>query len=638
MSRRLDSWKEIASYLGRGVRTVQRWEREEGLPVHRLAHAERGSVYADANELTAWWESRRIKPDAKPALEADAVDEPRLHRVTNTTAATFWPALSSDARMVVYVSDAGKDGVSPQVWLQQIGGAAVQLTTGFRDCAEPSFSADDTRVIFSAWGDSSQNVYEIPALGGSPRLFKRAARSARFSPDGKWLAYIAIEPIDTVRLAPAAGGSERVVATGLVNISTVTWAHDGRRLLLVGHPNSLVDLDCWVTPIDGGAPVDTGVMRRARQRGFIVIATMPVAWAGDSIFYSAAGRQGLHVWRQRVSAETCEAIGEPEQMTPGSESAFFPAAAGGRLSYVGTHTDTNVWSAAIDPATGRAHGSLRRLTRGIGIVSHFSLSRDGRTLAYFAARTIRGELRVRDLDSGADTIVEVDLALNCGFPAISPDGRQIAFGAMVPGPPLERPVFLANLAAGETRLVSKDCGGRPRQWLDERMLLVETFGSGLNNFALVDTRDGTQRPLLSSVTRRVSNPRVSNDGRWLAFDATRPGGSPSVAIAPLDENGGTGPESAWMPVQDSASHAFWSRDGRLLYFLPTLPSADIRNRVAARRFDPSDGRVADEQFDVLTLSEMIVPAMVSAVAPIVAPGEIIFVLGDFRGDVWIMNV
>ena len=35
---RLDSWKEIAAYLGRGIRTVQRWEREEGLPVHRIAH------------------------------------------------------------------------------------------------------------------------------------------------------------------------------------------------------------------------------------------------------------------------------------------------------------------------------------------------------------------------------------------------------------------------------------------------------------------------------------------------------------------------------------------------------------------------------------------------------------------------
>jgi len=56
---RLDSWKEIASYLNRGTRTVQRWEREEGLPVHRLLHEKLGSVYAFRSELDAWWNSRR---------------------------------------------------------------------------------------------------------------------------------------------------------------------------------------------------------------------------------------------------------------------------------------------------------------------------------------------------------------------------------------------------------------------------------------------------------------------------------------------------------------------------------------------------------------------------------------------------
>ena len=170
---RLDSWKEIASYLGRGIRTVQRWEREEGLPVHRLDHAKRGSVYASRRELTAWWESRR-RPDSGSASTNAAASapprEPRSERVTATSAATFWPALSSDARMVVYVSDAGKDGESPQVWLQQVGGAAVQLTSGQRDCAEPTFSADDTRVLFTATGESTRNVYEIPTLGGQPRL------------------------------------------------------------------------------------------------------------------------------------------------------------------------------------------------------------------------------------------------------------------------------------------------------------------------------------------------------------------------------------------------------------------------------------------------------------------------------------
>ncbi|MDR3698575.1 MAG: tetratricopeptide repeat protein [Candidatus Sulfopaludibacter sp.] len=66
---RLDSWKEIAAYLKRGARTVQRWEREEGLPVHRLRHDTLGSVYAYRSELDAWWsgrgaELREPAPDA----------------------------------------------------------------------------------------------------------------------------------------------------------------------------------------------------------------------------------------------------------------------------------------------------------------------------------------------------------------------------------------------------------------------------------------------------------------------------------------------------------------------------------------------------------------------------------------------
>jgi hypothetical protein len=51
---RLDSWKEIAGYLKRGERTVRRWEQLEGLPVHRLPHARRSSVYAYPEELDAW--------------------------------------------------------------------------------------------------------------------------------------------------------------------------------------------------------------------------------------------------------------------------------------------------------------------------------------------------------------------------------------------------------------------------------------------------------------------------------------------------------------------------------------------------------------------------------------------------------
>lgn len=79
----LNSWKEIAVYLDRGVRTVQRWERDLSLPVHRIGKGDRRPVYATTNEVTFWLSTvgevshpANLKPPAeihylgKPAIEA----------------------------------------------------------------------------------------------------------------------------------------------------------------------------------------------------------------------------------------------------------------------------------------------------------------------------------------------------------------------------------------------------------------------------------------------------------------------------------------------------------------------------------------------------------------------------------------
>ncbi len=55
---RLDGWKRIANYLNRDVRTLRRWELNEGLPVHRLMHDKQGTVYAFRSELDAWRSQR----------------------------------------------------------------------------------------------------------------------------------------------------------------------------------------------------------------------------------------------------------------------------------------------------------------------------------------------------------------------------------------------------------------------------------------------------------------------------------------------------------------------------------------------------------------------------------------------------
>jgi len=67
---RLDSWKEIAAYLGRSERTAKRWENERSLPVHHLPGGGRGSVYALGAELDEWLTSAKAE-ELRNAIEAE---------------------------------------------------------------------------------------------------------------------------------------------------------------------------------------------------------------------------------------------------------------------------------------------------------------------------------------------------------------------------------------------------------------------------------------------------------------------------------------------------------------------------------------------------------------------------------------
>ncbi len=75
---RLDSWKEIAAYLKRDVRTIRRWEKAEALPIRRHVHGRGASVYAFRSELDAWWLNRHARIEAEEAAgQVEAPDESR---------------------------------------------------------------------------------------------------------------------------------------------------------------------------------------------------------------------------------------------------------------------------------------------------------------------------------------------------------------------------------------------------------------------------------------------------------------------------------------------------------------------------------------------------------------------------------
>src|SRR5215469_6281688 len=68
--RKLDGWGEIASYFRREIRTVQRWERNLGLPIHRLPVGRQSAVYAYPSELDQWYRERETKIKAEEIRHA----------------------------------------------------------------------------------------------------------------------------------------------------------------------------------------------------------------------------------------------------------------------------------------------------------------------------------------------------------------------------------------------------------------------------------------------------------------------------------------------------------------------------------------------------------------------------------------
>jgi tetratricopeptide (TPR) repeat protein len=76
--KRLDSWKEIATFFGRDERTVKRWEKERGLPVYRVPGSARGGVFAYPGELAEWLKAPNLNWEAaEAAAESSSAEEQR---------------------------------------------------------------------------------------------------------------------------------------------------------------------------------------------------------------------------------------------------------------------------------------------------------------------------------------------------------------------------------------------------------------------------------------------------------------------------------------------------------------------------------------------------------------------------------
>jgi hypothetical protein len=97
---RLDSWKSIASYLKRDVRTVIRWEQSRGLPVRRLPGEARSTVYAYTSEIDAWLGGQQEQPGAVDGEQARA-SVPRLGVWTSLRGGPLFAAIGAAAAVLL---------------------------------------------------------------------------------------------------------------------------------------------------------------------------------------------------------------------------------------------------------------------------------------------------------------------------------------------------------------------------------------------------------------------------------------------------------------------------------------------------------------------------------------------------------
>jgi Tol biopolymer transport system component len=353
---RLDSWKEIAAYLNRDVTTVQRWEKREGMPVHRHLHDRMGSVYGSRGELDAWARGRNLRSAQENGSSATAADPPtQLPPPAITTSRSKWnfvlplaaaaallaigaslwlqrteyfwrnpianarfqavtdfggveqaAAISRDGHLVAFLSD--RDG-QMDVWLTQAGsGQFHNLTRGSApELANPSvrtlgFSPDDSLVTFwvrrqNAASGGDIGIWGVPTLGGQPRPYLEGVAEFDWSPDGSRLAYHTPGPGDPLFVSdgtPRPGGRAIFTAPAGLHSHFPLWSPDAAFIYFV--QGTLPDkLDIWRIPPAGGNPQRI----TAHNAG----VSYPVLLDRRTLLYLATDSDGFGPWLYSMDVE-----------------------------------------------------------------------------------------------------------------------------------------------------------------------------------------------------------------------------------------------------------------------------------------------------------------------------------------------
>jgi Tol biopolymer transport system component len=549
----------------------------------------------------------------------------RLQRLTDAIGLEESPAISPDGKTVAFVAEAAG---RRQIWLRLLaGGAPLVVTKDDVDHYGPRWSPDSGSLIYYTPGAQAGEpgaIWEVPALGGTPRRLVTALGSGDLSHDGKSLAFFRFQDGATELAVAARDQSSTRTVTKLSGglLSNPRWSPDDRQLAFIQEgAGTSFSTNLMVTGASGGE-----VRRIAGEVTFQGFAWLP---DGSGLIVSSSRGSTLpypttnSLWTVPLAGAT------PSQLTFGESSYESPDIdAQGHVVVSRVRTQSDVWKF---PVTGAPAENARRgvrITRQTGQVQTLSVSPDETEVVFlsdngghanvWAARVADGEMRAVTRESDPRYVVAV--------PFWSPRGDLINYLSNRNSPTSDVTLWLVKPDGSEPRglgtigawacwsgdgkwiYYSNDGneiyhirkvpieGGQPVEVRGDNAVgcAVAPDGSALYYLKILTQATGAwdfeirvARPENgpSEVIGRVAGARVpvdaanlqpylSPDGKWLAMPLTD--GSTSNLWA-LSTAGGQ-----WRKLTDFSPRSVviarrigWSKDGRSVYASVSEVDSDI---------------------------------------------------------------
>jgi len=567
---RLESWKEIAAYMRRDVKTVQRWEKREGMPIHRHLHDKLGSVYAFRAELDAWAHNRRLSsvdsaPPPGEGDEAALLSEPEARSNIDSTVVlkrripfrqSVWLWALVAAAVVVLLSAAflanrsrADDNPLASARFQQLDfNGSEQAAAISRDGKLVAFLSDRDGQMDVMLKEIGSAEYHNLTRGAVRELINPSVRTLGFSPDGTlvtfWTRRLDASQQSEISIwaVPVLGGSPRLYLDG---VAEYHWSDDATRIV-------------YHTPGPGDPTFVRAASAEASARQVFsapagLHAHFPI-WSPDGAFiYFVQGAvpDRMDIWRLKPGG------GSPERITQNNSAVSYPVFVDARrLLYLATDRDgSGPWIYSMDVE----RRVPMRASFGIDRYTSLAGSSDGRRLVATVATPKTTLWRV---PLGAAAAHESDaqaIALTTGNGSSPRLGAGFllyvsSIGATDSIWKLRGDTASQVWTAPDTRVI-----GGPALARDGSRIAFSTRRGDRQTSLWIANADGTDARALAITLELQGTPAWAPDGRSVTIGALV-NDVPRLFSVPVD--GG-----APVPlVQESSSDPVWSQDGSMVVF------------------------------------------------------------------------